>query len=58
MDYKKNFKITMSVGIIIILIGIIIGILFEHDIAFVFGGIGTILIGLSILSYINKNDVE
>ena len=43
-------------GAILITIAILIGIIFRHDIAFVFGGCGTIVIGITILMYLNKDD--
>lgn len=49
---KKGFLL----GAILILIAILIGIIFRHDIAFIFGGIGTIVIGITILMYLNKDD--
>lgn len=46
-------KKGLFLGILLIGIAIIIGILFQHDIAFVFAGIGTILIGIVFLAWIN-----
>ncbi len=48
-------KKGLILGIFLIGIAIIIGILFQHDIAFVFAGIGTILIGITFLAWINGN---
>lgn len=53
----SKYKKGIICGIIFILISIIIGVIFEHDIAFIFAGIGVIIIGCSILAYINKDDV-
>lgn len=44
------------IGGILILIAILIGIIFQHDIGFIFAGIGTIIIGITILTYLNKDD--
>jgi len=49
---KKYVKLAI-LGVIFILIAIIIGILFEHDIAFLFCGTGIVMIGFAILTYIN-----
>lgn len=49
---QKGFMI----GGILILIAILIGIIFQHDIGFIFAGIGTIIIGITILTYLNKDD--
>ena len=32
------------------------GFIIEHDIAFVFAGLGTVIIGISILTIINKGN--
>lgn len=53
---KDKLKIGIFLGCIFILIAILIGIIFEHDVAFIFGGVGTIIIGITILLYINKGD--
>ena len=44
------------IGGILILIALLIGIIFQHDIGFIFAGIGTIIIGITILTYLNKDD--
>lgn len=46
---------SFTIGVVFILIAILIGILFQHDIGFIFAGIGTIIIGITILAYINKD---
>ena len=56
MKQKFNFKNGMIIGSILILIAIAIGIIFQHDIGFVFAGIGIVIIGISILTYINKGN--
>lgn len=52
---KKNFIIGIALGIVLIITAIIVGIITENDIGFVFAGIGTSIIGISILIFINKN---
>lgn len=56
---KKNSKLIngLIIGIVFVIIAISIGIIFQHDIGFIFGGIGTVIIGISILTYINKDGV-
>lgn len=54
---KWNYKIGIIIGATLILIAILIGIIFRHDIAFVFAGTGTIIIGISALAYINRGDL-
>ncbi len=53
---KDKLKIGIFLGSILILIAILIGIILEHDVAFIFGGIGTIIIGITFLAYINRGD--
>lgn len=53
---KGKLKIGIFLGCILILIAILIGIIFQHDVAFIFGGIGTIFIGITFLAYINRGD--
>ncbi len=53
---KKNWKIGLIIGISLILIGILIGIIFGSDIGFIFSGIGIVIMGISILRYINKGN--
>lgn len=53
---KDKLKIGIFLGCFLILIAILIGVILEHDVAFIFGGIGTIIIGITILIYINKGD--
>lgn len=53
---KDKLRIGIFLGCILILIAILIGVIFEHDVAFIFGGIGTIIIGITFLFYINKDD--
>lgn len=56
MKDKLTIKNCLIFGIILILIGLIIGIVLENDIAFIFAGVGIVIIGISILRYINKGD--
>lgn len=56
MRNLTNTKKGLLLGIILIVIAILIGIIFRHDIAFIFGGIGTIIIGITTLMYLNKDD--
>lgn len=55
MKIDNNLKKSFIVGIGFILIAFLIGIIFQHDISFIFAGIGTIIIGITILAYINKD---
>lgn len=55
MNKFTNTKKGFMLGAILIAIAILIGIIFRHDIAFVFGGCGTIIIGITILMYLNKD---
>lgn len=52
---KKKLRIGLITGVALIVIAILIGIITENDIGFLFAGIGTIIIGISILLFINKN---
>lgn len=52
---KWNIKIGIIFGIDLILIGIIGGLLTENDIGFFLAGMGTSIIGISILIFINNN---
>ena len=58
MLYKIVYRMFTGfmIGGILILIAILIGIIFQHDIGFIFAGIGTIIIGITILTYLNKDD--
>ncbi len=56
MDYMSKFKTGLILGSLLIVIAILIGIIFRHDIAFIFAGIGTSIIGITILAYLNKGD--
>ncbi len=56
MKKNINYKSGFIIGFILIIIAILIGIIFEHDIAFVFAGLGTVIIGISILTIINKGN--
>ena len=56
MKGKFNTKIALIIGLSMIVIAILIGIIFEHDIGFVIAGIGTIITGFAILSLINKGE--
>ncbi len=56
MKKMENYKIGFIVGIVLIVIAILIGLIFQHDIAFVFGGLGIVSIGVATLLYINKGN--
>lgn len=56
MKNLSKTKKGLLLGIILIIIAILIGIIFRHDIAFIFAGIGTIIIGITTLMYLNKDD--
>lgn len=56
MKDKLTIKNCSIFGTILILIAIVIGIAFQNDIGFIFAGIGTVIIGISILRYINKGE--
>lgn len=47
-------KILAILGIISIMASIIVGLIYEHDIAFIFLGAGIVMIGIATLSNINK----
>lgn len=53
---KFNGKYGIIIGSTLILIAILIGIIFQHDIGFVFAGFGVVIIGISILTLINKGN--
>ncbi len=53
---KFNFKKGILTGSILVLIAILIGIIFRNDVGFIFAGIGLVIIGISILAYINKGN--
>lgn len=55
---KWNIKIGFILGVALIITGIIVGILTENDIGFFFAGMGTSIIGISILVLINNNHKE
>lgn len=56
MKNLSKTKKGLLLGIILIIIAILIGIIFRHDIAFIFAGIGTVIIGITTLMYLNKDD--
>ena len=56
MKGKLNIKNALIIGFSLIVIAILIGLIFQHDIAFVFAGVGIIIIGIAALSYINKGE--
>lgn len=56
MKKNINFKSGFIIGFILIGIAILIGYIFEHDVAFIFAGLGTVIIGISILTIINKGN--
>ncbi len=49
--YKRGY----AFGILLILIAIAIGIFFQNDIGFLFGGVGTIIIGITLLMHMNEH---
>jgi hypothetical protein len=51
---KMNYKIGLIIGAALIITAIIIGIILNNDIAFIFAGIGIVITGISTLAYINK----
>lgn len=53
---KFNYKTGLIIGFALIIVAILIGIIFQHDIGFLFAGSGTIIIGISILTHINKGN--
>ena len=53
---KNKLKIGLITGGALIIIAILIGLITENDIGFVFAGFGTVIIGISILLFINKNN--
>lgn len=53
---KFNSKAGIIIGITIIIFAIIIGIISGNDIGFLLSGIGTIIMGISILAHINKDN--
>lgn len=56
MKGKITIKHGFITGIALIILAIGIGIITRNDIAFVFAGIGTMIIGFTTLIYINKGD--
>ena len=55
MNFNDKLKKGLISGISFIIIALLIGIIFLHDIAFIFAGIGTIIIGITFLTYINRD---
>lgn len=53
---KFKPKVGIIIGIIIIIFAIIIGIISGNDVGFLLAGIGTIIMGISILAFINKDN--
>ncbi len=53
-----KYKRGLAFGVLLILISIAIGILFQNDIGFIFAGIGTVIIGITILMLINQDEKE
>ena len=47
-------KILAVLGIISIIASIVVGLIYEHDVAFIFLGTGIVMIGITTLSNINK----
>lgn len=56
MEHLPKIKTGFIIGVALIFVAILIGILFRHDVAFIFAGIGTSIIGITILAYLNKDD--
>ncbi len=56
MKGKFDAKKALIIGFVLIFIAILIGLIFQHDIAFVFAGLGIVIIGIAALSYINKGE--
>ena len=53
---KISIKTGFIIGISLIVVAIIIGLIFNSDIGFMLSGIGTVIIGISILRHINKDN--
>ena len=56
MNNLSTTQKGLILGTTLIILAILIGIIFKHDIAFIFGGVGTIIIGITILMYLNRDD--
>lgn len=52
---KKMLK-TITIGLILIILAILIAIFFEPDFSFFLAGVGIIVIGFAFLAYINKTN--
>ncbi len=50
--YRNSFCLGMS----LVLVALAIGIFLESDIGFLFAGAGIIIIGITFLAYINRNN--
>lgn len=53
---KGKLTRGLLLGCLFIMIAIAIAVFFQHDIGFIFAGIGTIIIGITFLAYINKDE--
>lgn len=53
---KGKLTRGLLIGSFFIIVAIAIAIFFQHDIGFVFAGIGTIIIGITFLAYINQDN--
>lgn len=51
---KLKYKIGFIIGASLIVAAILIGILLNNDIAFIFAGIGLVITGISTLAHINR----
>lgn len=56
MKKISTTKKGIILGVLLIVIAILIGIIFMHDIGFIFAGVGVIIIGVTILAYLNRSD--
>lgn len=54
MRNLTNKKKGFLLGITSIILAILIGIIFRHDVAFIFCGVGIIIIGVTILMHLNR----
>lgn len=52
----KKERNAIIIGCLLIVIAITSGIIFRHDVSFIFAGIGIVIIGLAFLSYINRTN--
>ena len=52
----QTLRNAIIIGCLLIVIAITSGIIFRHDVSFIFAGIGIVIIGLAFLSYINRTN--